>query len=155
LTKLNIREEDKKLAERRTYEVVVIIDHKMAEDDFTALSGSLQQIIETQGGTIVKSEDMGIRRLAYEIDHRTEGHYLLLEIEGSGAEIAELERRMRVSDAVVRYITVRVDLDRRRADKFKDKRARRASKRTSNRGANRNQSQQPEFAIEEEVAEVE
>ncbi|HZH34414.1 MAG TPA: 30S ribosomal protein S6, partial [Pyrinomonadaceae bacterium] len=132
-----------------------IIDHKMAEDDFTALSGSLQQIIETQGGTIVKSEDMGIRRLAYEIDHRTEGHYLLLEIEGSGAEIAELERRMRVSDAVVRYITVRVDLDRRRADKFKDKRARRASKRTSNRGANRNQSQQPEFAIEEEVAEVE
>jgi small subunit ribosomal protein S6 len=98
---------------------------------------------------------MGIRRLAYEIDHRTEGHYLLLEIEGSGAEIAELERRMRVSDAVVRYITVRVDLDRRRADKFKDKRARRASKRTSNRGANRNQSQQPEFAIEEEVAEVE
>ena len=143
------------MAERRTYEVVVIIDHKMAEDDFTALSGSLQQIIETQGGTIVKSEDMGIRRLAYEIDHRTEGHYLLLEIEGSGAEIAELERRMRVSDAVVRYITVRVDLDRRRADKFKDKRARRASKRTSNRGANRNQSQQPEFAIEEEVAEVE
>ena len=57
------------------------------------------------------------------------GRDMLLEIDGSGKEIAELERRMRVNDQVVRYITVRVDEDRQRADKFKAKRQRKASKR--------------------------
>ena len=54
---------------------------------------------------------------------------MLLEIEGSGREIAELERRMRVNDRIIRYITVRVDEDRRRAEKFKAKRERKAAKR--------------------------
>jgi small subunit ribosomal protein S6 len=54
---------------------------------------------------------------------------VLFEVDGSGREIAELERRMRVNDQVIRYMTVRVDEDRRRAEKFKAKRARKASKR--------------------------
>ncbi len=54
---------------------------------------------------------------------------MLFEVEGSGREIAELERRMRVSDQILRYLTVRVDEDRRRAEKFKARRARKASKR--------------------------
>ena len=62
---------------------------------------------------------MGKRQLAYEILHKTEGTFVLLEIEGSGREIAELERRMRVNDRIIRYITVRVDEDRRRAEKLK------------------------------------
>ena len=55
---------------------------------------------------------------------------MLLEVEGSGAEIAELERRMRVNDQILRYMTIRVDEDRRRADKLKDRRARKAARRT-------------------------
>jgi small subunit ribosomal protein S6 len=54
---------------------------------------------------------------------------MLLEIDGTGREIAELERRMRVNDQIVRYLTVRVDEDRQRAEKFKAKRARKASRR--------------------------
>ena len=77
---------------------------------------------------------MGRRQLAYEILHKTEGTFVLLEIEGSGREIAELERRMRVNDRIIRYITVRVDEDRRRAEKFKAKRARKAAKRPASRG---------------------
>jgi small subunit ribosomal protein S6 len=72
---------------------------------------------------------MGRRRLAYEINHKREGVYVLLEVEGSGREIAELERRMRVNDRVIRYMTIRVDEDRRRADKLRDRRARKAAKR--------------------------
>jgi small subunit ribosomal protein S6 len=72
---------------------------------------------------------MGRRQLAYRIGRNTEGHFMLFEIEGTGGEIAELERRMRVSDQVMRYLTVRVDEDRRRAEKFKERRARKASKR--------------------------
>lgn len=106
-----------------------IIDPDAPAEDITRISENLQQTIVDLGGTITKNEDMGRRTLAYPIGRKTEGHYTLFEIEGSGREIAELERRMRVNDQVLRYMTVRVDEDRRRAEKFKAKRARRASKR--------------------------
>ena len=116
------------MAAQRTYEVMFIVDTDATEDDITRLNENLQQVIREQGGTITKHENMGRRQLAYPIGRKTEGHYVLFEVDGSGREIAELERRMRVNDQVIRYITVRVDEDRRRAEKFKAKRARRASK---------------------------
>lgn len=140
------------MADTRTYEVVVIVDPKTSEEDLSGFPGSLQQIIEKQGGTVTKSEVMGRRRLAYEINHLTEGHYFLFEIDGSGQEIAELERRMRVSDAVVRYITVRVDEDRRRAEKFRAKRERKSQRRGS---SDRSRGRKDDFnfaATEEETA---
>ena len=114
---------------QRQYEVVFIIDPTADDDEVTRLSDGFKQIITDQGGTVTKHESMGKRQLAYEILHKTEGNFVLLEIEGSGREIAELERRMRVNDRIIRYITVRVDEDRRRAEKFKAKRARKAAKR--------------------------
>jgi small subunit ribosomal protein S6 len=127
------------LAEKRIYEVVFIIDPATGEEDSTRLVENLQKIVTDQGGTITKSESMGRRQLAYKIGRNTEGQFMLFEIEGAGSEIAELERRMRVSDQVMRYLTVRVDEDRRRADKFKERRARKAAKRPekgSARGSN-------------------
>ena len=113
----------------RQYEVVFIVDPTADDDEVTRLSDGFKQIVTDQGGTITKHESMGRRQLAYEILHKTEGSFVLLEIEGSGHEIAELERRMRVNDRIIRYITVRVDEDRRRAEKFKAKRAKKAAKR--------------------------
>jgi small subunit ribosomal protein S6 len=123
------------LATLRTYEVMFIVDTDVSEEDITRLSESLQTVITDQGGTITKNEDMGRRHLAYPIGRKTDGHYILFEVDGSGREIAELERRMRVNDQVIRYITVRVDEDRRRAEKFKAKRARKASKRPASGSA--------------------
>lgn len=117
------------MAEKRIYEVVFIIDPATGEEDSTRLVENLQKIVTDQGGAITKSESMGRRQLAYKIGRNTEGQFMLFEIEGTGGEIAELERRMRVSDQVMRYLTVRVDEDRRRAEKFKERRARKASKR--------------------------
>jgi len=117
------------LETKRQYEVIFIVDPTADDDEITRLSDGFKQIITDQGGTITKHESMGKRQLAYEILHKTEGHFVLLEIEGSGREIAELERRMRVNDRIIRYITVRVDEDRRRAEKFKAKRERKAAKR--------------------------
>ena len=114
---------------KRQYEVVFIVDPTADDDEVTRLTDNLKQIATDQGGMVTKTESMGRRKLAYEILHKTEGSFMLLEIEGSGREIAELERRMRVNDRIIRYITVRVDEDRRRAEKFKAKRARKASKR--------------------------
>ncbi len=116
------------MAEKRAYEVLLIVDTETPDDEFKRLTETLQQIITDQGGTIVRTDNMGRRQLAYPINRKSEGNYLLLEVEGSGREIAELERRMRVNDQIMRYITVRVDEDRRRAEKFKARRARKASR---------------------------
>ncbi|MCA1593837.1 MAG: 30S ribosomal protein S6 [Acidobacteria bacterium] len=118
------------MAENRVYEVVFIVDPDTGEEDITRLSENLQHIIVEQGGTVTKTENMGRRQLAYKIGRKNDGIYMLFEIEGTGREIAELERRMRVSDQVIRYMTVRVDEDRRRAEKFKARRAARTARHT-------------------------
>src|SRR3954466_11969348 len=117
------------LAEKRIYEVVFIVDHSTQEDDLTRLTDGLRGIITAQGGPVTKSEVMGRRQLAYRIGRSNEGIYVLFEVEGTGKEIAELERRMRVSDQVMRYLTVRVDEERQRAEKLRARRSRKAAKR--------------------------
>ena len=117
------------MAEQRSYEIVFIINPDAEDAEVMRLTEAAQKTITDQGGNIVKTEMMGKRRLAYEIDHKREGIYVLLEVEGSGREIAEFERRMRVNDRVLRYMTVRVDEYRRRAQKLKDRRARKAERR--------------------------
>src|SRR4030095_4549718 len=138
-------EGEKILETHRQYEVVFIVDPTADEDEVTRLTDSFKQIVTDQGGVITNSETMGRRQLAYEILHKTEGSFWLLEIEGSGREIAELERRMRVNDRIIRYITVRVDEDRRRAEKFKANRARKAAKRPSGKD-NQRRSPAAEFS---------
>ena len=139
------------MAANRIYEVMFIIDSGAPEDEVAQLSESFQRIITDQGGTITKAETMGKRKLAYPIGRKNEGTYVLFEIEGSGREIAELERRMRVSDRIIRYITVRVDEDRRRAEKFQAKRARKAAKRPSGKGSPAIGASAPEAAFDEGV----
>jgi small subunit ribosomal protein S6 len=117
------------VAEQRSYEIVFIIDPDAEDAEVMRLTEAAQKIITDQGGNIVKTEMMGKRRMAYEINHKRDGIYVLLEVEGSGREIAEFERRMRVNDRVLRYMTVRVDEYRRRAQKLKDRRARKAERR--------------------------
>lgn len=106
-----------------------------AEDDINKLNDAIQGLIEKEGGSVVRVDNIGKRRLAYKINKKTEGYYVLFEIEGSGQEIAELERRMRVNDTIMRYITVRVDEDRKAADKMRAKREKRQQRRRSSRNA--------------------
>ena len=117
------------MAEKRVYEVMYIVTPDAADDDVTKLNETLQGVIEKEGGSVVKLENMGRRRMAYEIKRKTEGHYVLFEIEGSGSEIAELERRMRVNDQIMRFLTVRVDEERKTAEKIRSKRENRKSAR--------------------------
>ena len=131
----------------RQYEVVFIADPVADDAEVQRLTENFKQLVTDQGGVINKAETMGKRQLAYEILHKNEGTFVLLEIEGSGREIAELERRMRVNDRILRYITVRVDEDRRRAEKFKTRRAAKAARRTKKAGGS---SSAPEFAGDNE-----
>lgn len=113
----------------RTYEVMYIIDPETQAEKIGRLNEAVGKLIEKEGGTVVRMDDIGMRPLAYPIQKKKEGHYVLFEITGSGQEIAELERRMRVNDMIMRYITVRVDEDRKKAEKMKAKRDRRQAQR--------------------------
>ena len=117
------------LAEKRVYEVIFIVDPDTQEEELTKLTTNLSGVITDQGGTITRNEVLGRRQLAYRIGRKNEGVYVLFEVEGTGGEIAELERRMRVNDAIMRYMTVRVDEDRQRAEKLRARRQRKAAKR--------------------------
>ena len=117
----------------RVYEMMYIAEPDTADDHIEKLNDAISDLIKTQGGSVVKVEDMGRRRMAYKIKKFTEGRYVLFELEGSGKEIAELERRMRVNDTIFRYITVRVDEDRKAAEKIRAKREKRKTTRRAGR----------------------
>ena len=130
--RLESQKEENKLASKRTYEVMYIAQTETADDDITKINEGIQKLVETEGGTIIRIDNIGRKKMAYEIKRKKEGYYVLLEIEGFGKEIAEIERRFRVNDAIVRYITVRVDEDRKTAEKIRSKREDRLTKRNSN-----------------------
>ncbi|HJZ66534.1 MAG TPA: 30S ribosomal protein S6 [Blastocatellia bacterium] len=131
----------------RVYEVLFIIAPNIEESDIETLIAQLSEIATNQGAQITKVERMGRRRLAYPIRKFNEGHYVVLTVEGSGAEIAEIERRMRVTDAVIRYITIRIDEDLKRAEKLRVRRAAHAAAAASTR---RTRQAEPVLPIGEE-----
>jgi small subunit ribosomal protein S6 len=106
-----------------------IVNPDTAAEKIEKLNDAVGKLITKEGGEVVRMDDIGLRNLAYPIQKKHEGHYVLFEVEGSGQEIAELERRMRVNDMIMRYITVRVDEDRKKADKVRAKREVRSEKR--------------------------
>lgn len=116
---------------KRTYEVMYIVAPETDGDKIDKLNEAVGKLIEKEGGEVVRMDNIGIRNLAYPIQKKHEGHYVLFEVDGSGQEIAELERRMRVNDLILRYITVRVDEDRKKADKVREKRDTRNAKRAA------------------------
>lgn len=138
----------------RVYEVLFIVAPKVEESDIENLITQLSEVATNQGATVSKVDRMGRRRLAYPIQRFNDGYYVVLTIEGSGAEIAEMERRMRVTDAIIRYLTIRIDEDLKRAEKF---RARRVQKAAARSGARRRRTEAgPAVAVaaaEEEIEE--
>ena len=119
--KLESQKEEITLA-NRLYEMMYIATPETVEEDIVKLNESITALVEKGGGSVEEVEEWGRRRLAYPIRKKTEGIYVLLEITGSGQEIAELERRFRVNDVILRYMTVRVDEDRKAAEKKRVKR---------------------------------
>jgi small subunit ribosomal protein S6 len=108
---------------QRVYEVMFIVRPDMVEEDLDKLISALETSVTGAGGTVKNVERMGKRRLAYVVRKFQDGMYILLTLEGSGQVVAELERRMRVTEPVIKFITVRVDEEQKRLDKVKKIRA--------------------------------
>jgi small subunit ribosomal protein S6 len=130
----------------RNYEVMFIVNPNAAEEEIDKINAQIESIITSGGGTIEKIEKMGKRRLAYEVDKHREGFYVLFVITANGDIIKECERRLRVMDAVIKYMTVRTDEERRRLDKIKSYRQKRAARRS--KGATAAPSQSIEEAMQ-------
>ena len=101
----------------RTYEVLFILSPQVAEDEANTLIGEFKKVGESTGAKLSNEEAWGRRRLAYPIQKFNEGNYHLFVFE-SDSSLAELDRRMRNSDRVLRHMIVRTDEDQKRADKL-------------------------------------
>src|ERR1700690_4203463 len=103
----------------RTYELMFIVRPDMAEEDQDKLISTLESAVTSTGGQLKSVEKMGKRRLAYTVRRFHEGLYILLTVGGGGNLIYELERRLRVTEPVIKFITVRIDEEQKRLDKIK------------------------------------
>lgn len=95
----------------RMYETIYIVKPDLADEENKSLTAKINDVIATMNGEVRKLEDWGIRKLAYPIDKIARGRYMYLRSDGDAALIAELERRLRLDDRVIRYQSVKLDKD--------------------------------------------
>jgi small subunit ribosomal protein S6 len=107
----------------RTYEIMFIVRPDVEEADLDKLIEGFQKNVTDGGGEVRSTEKMGRRRLAYTVRKFNDGFYVLLTVVAPGSLIAEIERRLRVSEQVIKFITVRMDEEEKRIDKIKAIRA--------------------------------
>jgi small subunit ribosomal protein S6 len=105
------------------YEVLFIADQNLGEPEVDALTATIQGFIEKENGKIQKIEKWGKKRLAYPVKRQREGSYVLVVAEGGAQMMHEVERRIRVTDGVLKFITVRIDDDMRKLERRKARRA--------------------------------
>jgi small subunit ribosomal protein S6 len=117
----------------RKYELVYVVSPDATDEQVTELHTQVEGIAQRMGGTIDKTENWGRRRLAYEIGRHKEGTYVLEVIDGSGELMKEIDRRLKVTDLVIRHLVVRVDevqsvIDRTRTKRSEVSRRRRVAR---------------------------
>jgi small subunit ribosomal protein S6 len=119
----------------RTYEILFIADPNLGEPEVDALADQVQGFVEQAGGKLQKVEKWGKKRLAYDVGRHRDGSYVLEVVEGGGGLIKEVERRLKVTDGIIRFLTVRVDEELRKAERRKAKRTLAEEKRKGRPGA--------------------
>lgn len=113
---------------QRSYEVMFIVRPDVLEEDVDKLIATLQNHTTTAGATLQNTEKMGKRRLAYDVKKFQDGQYVLFTLTADGKAIHELERRLRVTEQVLKFITVRTDEEQQRLEKIRKIRASRTKR---------------------------
>lgn len=91
------------------YEHIFLARQDLSQAQVDALAATATEIVEANDGKVTKTETWGLKSLAYKIDRNRKAHFVMLNIDGPGAVVAELERQTRINEDVIRYLTVRVD----------------------------------------------
>ena len=113
----------------RIYEELFIIRPDATDEEITPIVEQIRGIITNAGGTIDKEERWGVRKLAYRVQKRNEGFYVLLQFSSDPQTVKEIERRLRVNDAVLKFLTVRIDEKLKMIEKRRKEREKRAARR--------------------------
>jgi small subunit ribosomal protein S6 len=113
----------------RIYEELFIVRPDVTDEEIDPFIEQMKTIITSAGGTVDKTEKWGIRKLAYRVAKRDEGYYVLLQVTSDPDAVKEMERRMRVSDMVMKSITVRIDERLKKIEKRRKEREKRAKRR--------------------------
>jgi small subunit ribosomal protein S6 len=116
------------------YELVYVISPEASEEQVAELHALVEEVVGRIGGAIEKTDNWGRRRLAYEIDRHREATYVLELLSGTGELMAELDRRLRVSDLVLRHLAVRVDEEEARVERTRERRNATTARRRVARG---------------------
>ena len=113
----------------RIYEELFILRPAAVEEEIDAYIEQIKALITSSKGTVDKVEKWGVRKLAYRVEKRNEGFYILVQFSTEGtALVKEVERRMRVTDSVMKWITVRIDESLKKLEKRKLQREKRAKR---------------------------
>ena len=112
----------------RVYEELFIVKPDAPEEEVDAYIGQLKELITNGKGTVDKADKWGTRKLAYRVSKYNEGIYVLLQFSSSPELVKEIERRMRVTDMVIKFITVRIDEKTKKIEKRKKQRDKRAAR---------------------------
>ena len=91
------------------YETVFIARQDLSENQVKELTKGFEDIIKKEGGKVTKTEQWGLRNLAYRINKSRKGHYVLIETDGPGSAIIEVERNLRLNEDVMRYMTIKLE----------------------------------------------
>jgi small subunit ribosomal protein S6 len=113
----------------RVYEELFIIKPDAPEEEIDAFIEQIKQVIVSGKGTVDKTEKWGVRKLAYRVQKWNEGAYVLVQFSSSPELVKEVERRLRVTDMVIKFITVRIDEKLKKIEKRKKARDKRAARR--------------------------
>jgi small subunit ribosomal protein S6 len=103
----------------RVYEVMFIVRPDVEDEEVDKLIEGFTATVKNGGGAVKTAEKMGRRKLAYHVRKFNDGNYVLLTIEAGGPVVLELERRLRVTEPVIKFITVRMDEEEKRLAKVK------------------------------------
>ena len=112
----------------RIYEELFIIKPDATEEEIEQVVEQVRQLILSGGGTVDKLEKWGIRKLAFRVQKQREGYYVLFQFTAPPDAVREIERRLRVSDLVLKFLTVRIDENLKRIEKRKKQREKRAAR---------------------------
>jgi small subunit ribosomal protein S6 len=119
----------------RKYEIIFVVRPDVPEEDVDKFITQMEGVVTATGGKLEKTEKLGRRRLAYRVGGQREGFYVLFSLEGSGDTVKEFERRLKVTDSVMKFLSVRVDEELKRAEKFKALRAKQEARRPRSKPA--------------------
>jgi small subunit ribosomal protein S6 len=112
----------------RIYEELYIAKPDATDEEIDALNGQLETVIKQAGGRVEKTDKWGVRKLAYRVKKQAEGYYVLMVFHAEASAVKELERRLRVTDMILKFLTVRMDEKLKWLEKRQKARAKRAAR---------------------------